>query len=100
LVSISPDDVACIREALGSLTSSSAASQCLARFNSALASCPESTEDDLQHAWVDGGSVQVRAITSFGDPVDLGSEEARAFAAHILECAARADERGDRASRS
>ena len=33
-------------------------------------------EDDF-HAWVDGGSIQIKAVTGGGDPVDFGTDEVR-----------------------
>jgi hypothetical protein len=51
-----------------------------------------SSDMEFTSAWSDGGSVQVRAISVFGDPVDMGSEEARTFAALITKCAIEADE--------
>jgi hypothetical protein len=46
---------------------------------------------DIADAWSDGGSVQVRAISVSGDPVDWGTEEALSFAALITRCAHEAD---------
>jgi hypothetical protein len=95
LLSISPEELAAIQEALAEAGASAAVRQCLAELNAQLESCPLSeTEDadaDLLNVWADGASVQVRAITAYADPVDLGSEEAREFAARILACAAEAD---------
>jgi hypothetical protein len=45
--------------------------------------------DDVR-AWVDGG-VQLKAVTSYGDPVDLSPEEARQIARRLLELADEAD---------
>jgi hypothetical protein len=42
-------------------------------------------------AWRDGGSVQLKAVTSFGDPVDLSDEEARRVAHRLLELADEAE---------
>ena len=39
---------------------------------------------DRLDAWVDGASVQIIAVSSFGDPMDCGGHEARRFAEHIL----------------
>jgi len=47
---------------------------------------------DLVSAWSDGTSVQVRAISAFGDPVDMGSDEAKVFATLILDCVREAEE--------
>jgi hypothetical protein len=41
---------------------------------------------DVVEVWADGG-VQVRAITVFGDPVDMSDDEARDFADRIRACA-------------
>jgi hypothetical protein len=38
-------------------------------------------------AWRDGVSVQLKAVTSFGDPVDLDAEEARRIAQRLLKLA-------------
>jgi hypothetical protein len=46
---------------------------------------------EVVEAWSDGGSVQVRAISVSGDPVDMGSEEALAFAALVTRCAHEAE---------
>ena len=34
-------------------------------------------------AWADGGSVQAICVTAFGDPVDMGTEEAQRFAQEL-----------------
>jgi len=34
-------------------------------------------ENDDFRAWVDGDSIQIKAVTSYGDPVDLGTDEVR-----------------------
>ena len=46
---------------------------------------------DMADAWSDGGSVQIRAISVSGDPLDWGTEEALSFAALITRCAHEAD---------
>ena len=46
---------------------------------------------ELADAWSDGSSVQVRAISVFGDPVDMGTEEALSFAGLITRCANEAE---------
>jgi hypothetical protein len=48
---------------------------------------PIAGSTELVSVWRDGASVQVRAISAFGDPVDMGEDEAEAFAAQILQCA-------------
>jgi hypothetical protein len=47
--------------------------------------------DESTSAWADGASVQVRAISVFGDPVDMSTDEARAFAALINDAISEAD---------
>ena len=42
-------------------------------------------------AWVDGGSVQLKAVASSGDPADLTGDEARRIARRLLELADEAD---------
>lgn len=54
-------------------------------------SAPAASTPELLTAWSDGASVQVRAITTFGDPVDIGVDEAKSFATQILDCAGEAD---------
>jgi hypothetical protein len=46
---------------------------------------------EVADAWSDAGSVQVRAISVFGDPVDMGSDEAMSFAGRIIRCVHEAD---------
>jgi hypothetical protein len=46
---------------------------------------------EVSDAWSDAGSVQVRAISVSGDPVDMSAEEALSFAALITRCAHEAD---------
>jgi hypothetical protein len=38
--------------------------------------------DDFR-AWVDGASIQIKAVTSHGDPVDFGTDEVRAIIAAL-----------------
>ena len=38
--------------------------------------------DDFR-AWVDGSSVQIKAVTAHGDPVDFGTGEVRAIIAAL-----------------
>jgi hypothetical protein len=38
--------------------------------------------DDFR-AWVDGASIQIKAVTSYGDPVDFGTGEVRAIIAAL-----------------
>ena len=45
--------------------------------------------------WVEQeSSIMVRAVSSFGDPVELTSEDARAFASMLLAAADKLDEVG------
>lgn len=46
---------------------------------------PSQHKIELVDAWADGASVQAICVTVFGDPVDMGTEEARRFAEQILE---------------
>ncbi|HEY3761326.1 MAG TPA: hypothetical protein VGN23_06220 [Verrucomicrobiae bacterium] len=46
---------------------------------------------EVAETWSDAGSVQVRAISVFGDPVDMGADEALSFATEITRCAHEAD---------
>ena len=46
---------------------------------------------EIAEAWSDGGSIQIRAISVSGDPVDMNAEEALSFAAIITRCAHEAD---------
>ena len=62
----------------------------LQAFSEALRS-PVEASSELVTAWRDGVSIQVRAISAFGDPVDMGVDEAKAFATQILDCAREAD---------
>lgn len=56
--------------------------QLLSTIDSHLVATPEATTE-CATVWADGASVQVRAISVFGDPVDMGTDEARAFAALV-----------------
>lgn len=38
------------------------------------------TEVEVARAWADSGAVMVKAISAFGDPVELGEEDVRRFA--------------------
>jgi len=51
----------------------------------------ESKLTERMEVWVDGGSVQIIAVTSLGDPIDCNVEQARAFADAIKECCDRSD---------
>lgn len=47
---------------------------------------------DRLDAWCDGASVQIIAISTFGDPMDCSAREARELAGRILQAAREADE--------
>lgn len=38
--------------------------------------------DDFR-AWVDGASIQIKAVTGYGDPVDFGTDEVREIIAAL-----------------
>ena len=38
---------------------------------------------ELADAWAESGAVMVRAITAFGDPVEMGDREVRTFAERL-----------------
>jgi hypothetical protein len=46
--------------------------------------------DDF-HAWVDGASIQIKAVTAHGDPVDFGTDEVREIIAALTELIRRID---------
>jgi hypothetical protein len=91
LLSLTSVELDLIEEALSHRASSTAAQACLSLLREQVKARPVSEEADILDVWADGVSVQVRAITAYADPVDLGSEEARAFAQRILACAREAD---------
>jgi hypothetical protein len=41
-------------------------------------------EHDDFRAWVDGASIQIKAVTAYGDPVDLGTDEVRRIIAALI----------------
>ena len=90
LVSLSTKELGLIQQALARLDSPEA-QQCLASLRSQAETRPVSDDLEFVDAWADGASVQVRAITVHADPVDMGTEEARAFARRILTAADVAD---------
>ncbi|HEY2784903.1 MAG TPA: hypothetical protein VGJ05_08010 [Fimbriiglobus sp.] len=51
----------------------------------------ESKDTERMDVWADAGSVQIIAITNFGEPVDCSAEEAREFAKAILASCDKAD---------
>jgi hypothetical protein len=91
LLSMSTAEIETVEQALAQLTSSDDAQKCLALLRSRLEDVAISHTDDILDAWVDGGSVQVRAISVYADPVDLGAGEARSYAQKILKAAEEAD---------
>lgn len=46
---------------------------------------------EILDTWSDGATVQVRAISVSGDPVDMSTEDALSFATQITRCAHEAD---------
>lgn len=52
---------------------------------------PNADSMEVADVWSDGGSVQVRAISASGDPVNMSAEGAQSFAASITRCADEAD---------
>ena len=45
----------------------------------------KSSEAEVFEAWRDGASIQIRAISAFGDPADLSFEEVRSTIQPILD---------------
>ena len=45
---------------------------------------PPSANDELM-CWADGASVQIKAVSAFGDPVDCSAEEALQFSREITD---------------
>jgi hypothetical protein len=43
----------------------------------------ETFEIDEFSCWIDSDSIQIKAVTKFGDPVDLGTEEVRQIIAAL-----------------
>jgi hypothetical protein len=91
LLSLATTKLEVIEQALDQSGASEAAKDCLARLREQLGSRPMSGGNDSVEVWADGASIQVRAITAHGDPVDMGSEEARDFARRILGCTGHVD---------
>jgi hypothetical protein len=91
LISVTSAELEAIEQALATSTSSTAAQECLARLRKDLGSRPVLAEHDILNVRADGAAVLVRAISVYSDPVDMSSEEARAFAQRILDCANEAD---------
>lgn len=52
---------------------------------------PAQQADTRAAAWADGGSVQAICVAASGDPADLSSEEAQAFAEQLREAIAAAE---------
>lgn len=56
-----------------------------------LVNLPGKPTYDTLSVWADGASVQVRAITVHGDPIDMGTEQAREFASEICDTVKKAE---------
>jgi hypothetical protein len=52
---------------------------------------PNQPADFRTAAWADGASVQAICVTVFGDPVDMGTDEAQRFAKELHEAVEQAD---------
>lgn len=59
----------------------SAVAELLAEVGAALDASAATPE--VAHVWSESGAVMVKAITVFGDPVELGEREAAAFAGDL-----------------
>jgi hypothetical protein len=90
LVSLSTRELGVLEQAL-TRRDSPDARECLASLRAQTATSLTANDTELVEAWADGASVQVRAITVHGDPVDMGTAEARLFAQRILDAAHSAD---------
>jgi hypothetical protein len=90
LLSLSSAELSLVEDALSQMSSVDSR-QCLASLREQLQTRPRSTDFEITEAWSDGGSVQVRAITVYADPIDMGTGEARAYAHKILTAADEAD---------
>ena len=64
--------------------------QALTAIGARLVTTPEPTYD-CATAWADAASVQIRAISVFGDPVDMSVDQARDFAALVNDAITQAD---------
>ncbi len=99
LLGIPADDLAVIMRALEASAADAAlpdgvrapAHRCLDELRRTLDECPLSREAERTDAWADGASVQVRAINVWGDPVDLGVDEAQNFLAKLSAAVREAD---------
>jgi hypothetical protein len=47
---------------------------------------------DRLEAWYDGSAICVIAVSSYGDPLDLGEEEVKALIERLQHCLAQAQE--------
>ena len=47
-------------------------------------SCEQQFAIDDFRCWTDGASIQIKAVTSHGDPVDLGTDEVRAIVEALI----------------
>jgi hypothetical protein len=52
-------------------------------------------EGDDFRAWVDGASIQIKAVTAYGDPVDFGTDEVRAIIAALTRMVEHIDGRDE-----
>jgi hypothetical protein len=85
LLSLTAAEFETVEHVLARVTSSAATEECLAQVRSRLGEVPISNDSEVLDAWADGASVQVRAITVYGDPVEMGTGEAQAFAERIRQ---------------
>lgn len=89
LVAMGPEDLETIKQALAAQSSPASARALLEQLAVAVAAAPSAPA--LVDARADGGSVQVRVISVWGDPMDWSSVEARGFAERVLRAASDAE---------
>lgn len=89
LVAMGPEDLDIVKGALSAQRSHAPARALLEQLEAEVAGAP--SQPELAEAWADGGAVHVRVMTVWGDPMDLGSQEARRFAERILRAASDAE---------
>lgn len=89
LVAMGPEDLDIVKQALSAQRSHAPARALLEQLEATVAGAR--SEPELEEVWADGGSVQVRVITAWGDPMDWSSDEARKFAERILRAASDAE---------
>jgi hypothetical protein len=51
---------------------------------------PDRLAPQIAHVWTDHGSLMVRAVTAFGDPVEMGESEAAEFSKQLRQAIAAA----------